>query len=93
MSNWNGVNRRVRPQPRVQSVRMLALLAIAVFIPELTKFQERVFVVVLALAPGAVGGFLPGAIAVQGKRPSVAVRATGAIGFTVLVLLIYRWPA
>jgi hypothetical protein len=55
------------------------------------RFQERTFVIALALAAGAAGWFVPGAIAVEGKRPSVAVRATGAIGLAVfIVLLFYR---
>ena len=50
------------------------------------------FVIALALAAGAVGGFLPGAIAIEGKRPSVAVRATGAIGLAVfIIILFYRF--
>ena len=63
-------------------------------IPSPTRFQERTFVIALALAAGAVGGFVPGAIAVEGKRPSIAVRATGAIGLAVfIILLFYRFIA
>jgi hypothetical protein len=57
--------------------------------PSPTRFQERTFVVALALAAGAAGGFVPGAIAVDGKRPSVAVRATGAIGLAVFIIILF----
>jgi hypothetical protein len=64
------------------------------YIPSPTRFQERTFVVALALAAGAAGGFVPGAIAVEGKRPSVAVRATGAIALAVfIIILFYRFIA
>jgi len=33
---------------------------------------------------------LPGALAVEGADPSVKVKATGAIGVAVFVILIYR---
>ena len=59
------------------------------YIPSPTRFQKRTFVVALALAAGAAGGFIPGAIAVDGKRPSVAVRATGAIGLAVFIIILF----
>jgi hypothetical protein len=40
---------------------------------------------------GHPGAFLPGAIAVEGKRPTVAVGATGAAGLAVLVSVFYRF--
>ena len=62
------------------------------YIPSPTRPQVRMFVIALALAAGAVGGFIPGAIAIEGKRPSVAVRATGAIGLAVfIIILFYRF--
>ena len=60
------------------------------YIPSPTRFQERMFVIGLALAAGAAGGFVPGVIAVEGKRPSLAVRATGAIGFTVFIIILFH---
>jgi hypothetical protein len=64
------------------------------YIPSPTRLQERTIVVALALAAGAAGGFVPGAIAVEGTRPSVAVRATGAIGLAVvIIILFYRFIA
>lgn len=64
------------------------------YIPSPTRFQERTVVIALALAAGAAGGFVPGAIAVEGKRPSVAVRAAGAIGLALfIILLFYRFIA
>jgi len=64
------------------------------YIPSPTRFQERAFVIALALVAEAVGGFIPGAIEVKGKRPSVAVRATGAIGLAVfIIILFYRFIA
>ena len=70
---------------------VVGLAAIAIAIPTPTAFQERVFVVILALAAATVGAFLPGTIAVKGSRPSLTVRASGALGFGVFVLLVYRW--
>ena len=64
------------------------------YIPSPSRFQERTFVIALALAAGAAGGFVPGATAAEGKRPSVAVRATGAIGLAVLIIILfYRFIA
>jgi hypothetical protein len=64
------------------------------YIPSPTRFQERTFAVALALAAGVAGWFVPGAIAVEGKRPSVAVRATGAIALAVfIIILFYRFIA
>jgi hypothetical protein len=59
-----------------------------------TRFQERSFVIALALAAGAAGGFIPGAIVIDGKRPSVAVRATVAVGLAAfIIILFYRFIA
>jgi hypothetical protein len=70
------------------------LRLISDYIPSPTRFLERTFVIALALAAGAAGGFIPGAIAVEGKRPSVGVRATGAIGLAVfIIILFYRFIA
>jgi hypothetical protein len=64
------------------------------YIPGPTRFQQRTFVIALAVAAGAAGGFIPGAIALEGKRPSVAVRATGAIGLAVFIIIwFYRFIA
>jgi len=64
------------------------------YIPSPTRFKERTFVIALALAAGAAGGFAPGVIAAEGKRPSVAVRATGAIGLVVFIIFVfYRFLA
>jgi len=54
-----------------------------------TRFQGRTLVVAMALAAGAAGGFVPGAIAVEGKRPSVAVRATGVIALAVFIIILF----
>lgn len=70
------------------------LRLISDYIRSPTRFLERMFVIALALAAGAAGGFIPGAIAVEGKRPSVRIRATGAIGLAVfIVILFYRFIA
>ena len=64
------------------------------YIPGPTRFEQRAFVIALALAAAAVGGLAPGVIAREGTRPSVAVRATGAIGLAVfIIILFYRFIA
>jgi len=64
------------------------------YIPSPTRFKERTFIIVLALAAGAAGGFAPGVIAEEGRRPSVAVRATGATGLAMfIIILFYRFLA
>jgi hypothetical protein len=73
------------------AVFMLILLAVALFVPSPTAFQERVFVIVLAVAAAAAGAFLPGTISVEGYHPSAKVRAAGAIAFAVFILLFYRF--
>ena len=64
------------------------------YIPSPTRFKERTFVIALALAAGTAGGFAPGVIAEAGTRPSVAVRATVALGLAVfIIILFYRFLA
>jgi hypothetical protein len=59
-------------------------------LPDPTPFQETSVRHSTRTRRRAVGDFLPGAIAVAGKCPGVTIRATGAIGFAVFVILIYR---
>jgi hypothetical protein len=64
------------------------------YFPNPTRFGQRMVVIAMALAAGAAGGFVPGAIAVEGKRPSVSVRATGAIGLAAFIMILfYRFIA
>lgn len=74
------------------AIGLFLLLGIAIAIPDPSDFQERVFIIVLGIAGAAAGAFLPGAINVEGGyRPTVWVRAGGAIGFAVFLILVYRF--
>jgi hypothetical protein len=68
-----------------------ALVVIALKVPNPTAFQERTFTLALALAAAFCGALLPGALAVEGHRPSVRVRATGATALAVFVILVYKY--
>jgi hypothetical protein len=69
---------------------LLLLVYLAVAIPTPTPSQEKTFLVVLGLGGAAFGAMLPGAIAVEGKRPGVRIRATGAIGFATFIIVVYK---
>lgn len=71
---------------------LIAMVTIALKVPKPEPFQEKVFVFVLAVIFAACGAFLPGAVSVAGGyRPAVWVRATGALGLAVFVILIYKF--
>ena len=73
----------------ILSIGLMVLIALKV--PNPTSFQERTFTLALALAAAFCGAFLPGALAVEGQRPNVRVRATGAIALSVFVILVYKY--
>jgi hypothetical protein len=59
------------------------------YVPHATQVQQRTLAIALALAAGAAGGFIPGALAGPGKRPAAAVRATTAISLAVFILILF----
>ena len=67
---------------------VLVLLAIAIFIPNPTKFQEFVFRVVLSLAAAGVGAALPGFLHV--KMPLWGKGLISAGGALALFVVIYQ---
>lgn len=73
-------------------VFLIALLLIAIFIPEPTASQQTTFRIVLAIAAGAFGIGLPGLLHVEAKINSPwfswVIRATGASAFFIVV---YFW--
>jgi hypothetical protein len=70
-------------------VFLVALLAIAAFVPNPTPFQEFVFRVVLAIAAAAFGSTIPGLLEVDiGAGGKFAIRAAGALALFVTVFLV-----
>ena len=61
------------------------ILILAVAIPNPTVFQEFAFRLVLTLAAGAFGGFIPGFLNIDIKWAKFALRAGGAMALSVLV--------
>ena len=68
---------------------LVLMIIVSLAVPNPTPFQERIFVYVVALAFGACGALLPGAISVTSERPTLAVRAVGAVGMTIFAVLFY----
>lgn len=60
------------------------LITIAICIPDPSDFQYLIFRTVLALAAGGFAALIPGALELEWNK---AIRASGAIGVTVLVYL------
>lgn len=70
-------------------VFIVAVLAIAIFIPHPTTFQIFVFRIVLALAAAAFGATIPGLLNIRLSLPAKSfIQAGGAIGLFTLVFLI-----
>jgi uncharacterized membrane protein len=66
---------------------LISILCIAVFIPNPTPFQTRVFLSVLALSAGAFGVVITGLLDIKasvGKQ--LTIGATGALALVVLML-------
>jgi tetratricopeptide (TPR) repeat protein len=62
---------------------LIAIVAIAILIPEPSPFAQQVFKVLLALAAAGVGAFLPGTFGYESKL----AKGTGATGLFVLVFV------
>jgi hypothetical protein len=67
---------------------LIALLVIAVLIPEPTDFQIFVFRLILAVAAGAFGSVIPGFLAVDGEVKKFSIRAGGALALFVIVYFL-----
>jgi len=67
---------------------ILFLAVVAIAVPDPKPFARFVFRLIAALGAGAVGAFLPGSLSTSLKRPSFAIRASGAIALAVIVYLI-----
>ncbi len=68
---------------------LLFILIAAVFIPDLTPFQYRVFIALLAIAGGAFGVVITSLLDVKAKfGRQFAIGTTGALALVVLLLLI-----
>ena len=67
---------------------IVALLIIALVIPQPSDFQLFVFRLVLALAAAAFGSVIPGFLEVHGKVKKMTLRAGGAIALFVIVYLL-----
>jgi hypothetical protein len=61
------------------------MLALNVFIPNPTPTQYEIFKVGLALAAAGIGSILPGFIYIEGKFNKIALRASGALAFFLVV--------
>jgi uncharacterized membrane protein len=70
------------------AIFLLALLIIALVIPQPSDFQVFVFRLILALAAAAIGAILPGFLEVSGTVKNITLRAGGAIGLFVIVYLL-----
>lgn len=69
-------------------VFVVALLMIAIFIPQPTNQQMFIFRVVLALAAAGVGAVIPGFFMIQGEVVKFTFQAGGALALFVLVYLL-----
>jgi ankyrin repeat protein len=67
---------------------IVAMVAIAITVPNPTTFQAFVFRVVLALAAAAFGAFIPGFLNIESRVFRNRVRAGSALGLFVLVYLV-----
>jgi len=66
-----------------------AILIIALYFPEPTKFQFFVFRIIMALAASGIGAVIPGLINIQMEREKkFFLRAGGAIALFVIIYLI-----
>ena len=70
------------------AVFLVALLVIAIVIPQPSDFQLFVFRLILSLAAAAVGAVIPGFLEVSGKKEKLTLRAGGAIALFVIVYLL-----
>lgn len=67
----------------------LVMLGVAIFIPQPSPFQYKVFGVILAFAAGSFGALLPGLFKItSNKLMGFGIRATGAAGMVVFVYLV-----
>jgi hypothetical protein len=60
------------------------LLAIALFVPVVTAFQEFVFRVVLSLAAAGIGASIPGFLNLHFDLPAGSIEAGGALALFAL---------
>ena len=67
---------------------LIALLAIALFVPQPTPQQMFIFRVVLALAAAGAGAAIPGFFTLQGEFLKFTLQAGGALALFVLVYLM-----
>ncbi len=68
---------------------IVALIAIAIFIPDPTPFQKFVFRIVLALSAAAFGATISGIFEIRFPLPAKgAISAGGALGLFTLIFLI-----
>lgn len=70
------------------AVTIVFLAAVAVLVQAPTPFQLFVFRLIASLGAGAVGAFLPGSLTTSIERPSLKIRAGGALAVAVLIWLI-----
>jgi hypothetical protein len=68
-------------------VFLLIVLIITVYFPKPADFQVFVFRVVLSLAAGAIAAIVPGFFHIESRLRRNVVKASGAIGISVLVYL------
>ena len=67
---------------------IIALLVIALFVPEPTPQQMFIFRVVLALAAAGAGAAIPGFFTLQGELLKLTFQAGGALALFVLVYVM-----
>ncbi len=69
-------------------VLIIALLVLAVALPNPAPFQYTVFRIVLALAGAGVAAVIPGFLSVRTDALRVAIRAGGALAVFIVIYLV-----
>ena len=67
---------------------LMAILAIALFLPRREEFRIDVFRIVLALAGGAFAAILSGFLVLEGRFPRSIVRVGGSLAFFVIIFWV-----
>ena len=70
------------------AVTITFMAVVAFVVPEPKPFQLFIFRLICSLGAGAVGAFLPGSLTTSIGRPSLKVRAGGALALAVIVWFV-----